>query len=85
VWIISDGGKAPFLQVLGVKNRREIWFGCGASRWQKHQKAPKSASFCIDFVDVSDFCGAFWDFWGTFGGTTVLFGAWGRQLVIGKW
>jgi hypothetical protein len=42
-------------------------------------KAPKWDDFGVVFVMFFDFCGAFWDFWGTFGGTTVLFGAWVRH------
>jgi hypothetical protein len=52
-----------------------VWLWCCAGA-----KAPESAKERLGLLRF--FCdgGTLWDFWGTFGGTKVLFGAWGRQV-----
>ena len=61
-------------------------FWVAGGRWfrgQKPQKAPKSATERRGLLGLLEKGGALWDFWGTFGGTTVLLGALAKKLVVG--
>jgi hypothetical protein len=53
-------------------------------RGQKRQKVPKNANFCVVFIDLSNFCGALWDFWVFFGCAMGLLGAWVRRWLGGQ-